>query len=139
MPKLGVSAGIGGLALKDEDVAAAAVDKVEETIADVVEILLDITALPFSIRSNSASPLKSGRNRVHHNATRRLRSRIRCLTIKRTTRIKNAKAENINTRSSQSDFSNAVISCFDVPMMPVSVSCVVDVERRVAVEESDAS
>jgi hypothetical protein len=118
-----------------KDVTAATMDKVDETIADAVETLLENTAPPFSILRSATSPLKSGRNRVHHRATRKLRSRIRCLTMKRTTRMKNVNAENISTRSNQSDFSNAVISCLDVPMRPVSVSCVVDVERRVAVDE----
>lgn len=99
-------------------------------VADRVTAALDATEaanvvalLPASsIRSISLSPLKSGMKRVHQNATRKPRSRIRCFRMKRTTRKKKRRAEKIRMRSSQSDFSRAVISCLDVPIRFVSVS-----------------
>lgn len=117
----------------------------DENTANVVEadaitpdakaVALFITAAcPFSIKSKSISPL--GKNRVHHNAIRRPLSTIRCFKMNKTTRKKKIVAERRRRRSSQSDFSRAVMSCLDVPMMVVSVSCVEDVDLRLAVEAS---
>lgn len=49
---------------------------------------------------------------------------------------KKTTAEMMRRRSSQSDFSRAVMSCLDVPMTAVSVSCVEEVDLRLAVEAS---
>lgn len=106
-------------------VAAIVSERLESDTAIAVDngvVLEDIAALPFSMRSKSASPLKSGRNRVHQKTRRSPRSRMRCLRMNRMTRMKNMNAEIISTRSSQSDFSRAVMSCLDVPMIFVRVS-----------------
>ena len=50
--------------------------------------------------------------------------------------MKKAKPERIRRRSSQSDFSRAVTSCLEVPIMFVNASCVDDVDFIVAVDES---
>jgi hypothetical protein len=52
--------------------------------------------------------------------------------------MKNMNAERIRIRSSQSDFSRAVISCLEVSMNELRVSCVCDVARNVAVDSSKA-
>lgn len=75
----------------------------------------------------------AGRNRVHQKAILRPRSSIRCLRMKRTTRMKKVRAASTRSRSSQSAFSRAVISCLEVCVAAVSMSCWVPVERRVAV------
>lgn len=97
----------------NDDAILATVEEATTTLAD-----------PFSIALNNlSSSLKLGRNLVHQNAIRMLRSRIRCLRMKRTTRRKKTKAEMRRTRSSQSDFSRAVMRCFEVDMTALSVSC----------------
>lgn len=119
----------------DATTTVAAAERLEAIMVDDSGKFEDTAVDPFS-KTRFASPLKSGRNRVHQNATRRLRSMIRCLVMKRTTKMKNMNADIINIRSSQSDFSSAVMRCFDVPMRLARVSCVDDVERRDAVDAS---
>lgn len=129
------------------DVALAALAIVAEAAcerpANDVAMTLDATALavrtapsPLSILSKSRSPV--GKNLVHHSAMRKPRSTKRCLRMNRTTKKKKQTAEIMSKRSSQSDFSRAVISCFEVPITASSVSCVAEVDRRVAVDESIA-
>ena len=97
---------------------------------------------PFSIASAMFSatrlaPLdEEGMNRVHQKAMRRLRSTRRCFKMNRTTRMKNRSAARMSMRSSQSDFSSAVMRCFEVDISDESTSCVVDVDLRAAVEDS---
>ena len=114
-----------------------------ERLANVVEMTLDATTLavrkapsPRSILSKAASPL--GKNLVHQNAMRIPRSTKRCFKIKATTKKKKQTVDNMSRRSNQSDFSRAVIRCFEVPITASSVSWVEEVDRRVAVEESEA-
>jgi hypothetical protein len=126
---VGSGSGVGSMAdeLAQTDAADAALEAsvVDSTVAE-----------PFSMLSNCESPLKSGTKRVHQKAMRIPRSKIRCFKMKSTTRRKKSSAEKMSTRSSQSDFSSAVISCFDVSMTLVRVSWVFDADRRVAVESA---
>lgn len=113
------------------DTADAALEATRE------EVNVDSTvAEPFSMFNNCASPLKSGMKRVHQKAMRIPRSKTRCFKMKSTTRIKKRSAAKMTTRSSQSDFSRAVSSCFDVSMTLVRVSWVLEVDRKVAVESA---
>ena len=90
----------------------------------------------MALLSNCSSELKSGKNLVHQKAILNPRSMIRCFRINKTTRRKKTNPEMIRIRSSQSDFSRAVMSCLEVNMTLLRTSCWRDVERRVAVEES---
>lgn len=96
----------------------------------------DVALMASSCLRRAWSDEKSGMNRVHQNARRRLRSITRSLRIKSTTTKKKAREANINILSIQSAFSSAVMSCFDVPMTLDNVSWVEDVARREAVELS---
>ena len=92
---------------------------------------------PTSASSKSTlSSLKSGRNLVHQKAILKPLSTIRCLRMNKTTKIKKKNPERISILSSQSAFSSAVISCFEVDMTEERVSCCKDVERREAVDDS---
>lgn len=102
----------------------------------VVHELESSTGFTAALRSNSASELKSGRNIVHQKAILNPRSMIRCFRMNNTTRRKKTNPEIIRIRSSQSDFSSAVMSCLEVDVTLLRTSCWRDVERRVAVEES---
>lgn len=77
----------------------------------------------MALRSNSSSELKSGKNLVHQNAILIPRSMIRCFNINNTTRRKKTNPEMIRIRSSQSDFSSAVMSCLEVDMTLLRASC----------------
>ena len=112
----------------------AASDISEVTTGAVVADKLDKSG-PMALRSSSSSELKFGKNRVHQKAILSPRSMIRCFKINNTTRRKKTNPEMIRIRSSQSDFSSAVISCLEVNMTLLRTSCWIDVERRVAVEE----
>ena len=90
----------------------------------------------MALRSNCSSELKFGKNFVHQKAILSPRSTIRCFRMNNTTRRKKMNPEMIRIRSSQSDFSSAVMSCLEVCMTLLRVSCWRDVERMVAVEES---
>ena len=85
---------------------------------------------------NSSSEPKSGKNLVHQKAIVSPRSMIRCFKMNSTTRRKNMNPQMIRIRSSQSDFSSAVMSCLEVDMTLSRTSCWRDVERSIAVEES---
>ena len=89
-----------------------------------------------ALRSNSSSELLSGKNLVHQKAILSPRSMIRCFKMNNTTRRKKTNPEMMRIRSSQSDFSSAVMSCLEVDVTLLRTSCWRDVERRVAVEES---
>jgi len=80
--------------------------------------------------------LELGSSLVQKKAMRNPRSMMRALRMKRITRTKNTSADRMRTRSSQSDFSSAVMSSLEVPMKKLSVSCAVDVDWRVAVDAS---
>ena len=118
-------------------------DMIEETaaVATAVEtpatlaIVEDVAVTPFS-RVWAAVLRVDGINRVHQKAIRILRSTKRCLRINRTTRMKKTRAAMISNRSSQSDFSRAVMRCFEVVMRLSRTSCVVDADFREAVEAS---
>jgi len=111
---------------------AATTDKPDVTLTTAF-------AMPFStLCSSAASSLKLGINLVHQNASRIPRSIILCFRMNRTTMMKKKKPERIRTRSSQSDFSKAVTSCFDVYITLLRVSCCEEVERRVVVESSSS-
>lgn len=118
---------------------ATAVDALANTVEAVVTTLLALAesaASPFSMARSASSPPNDGTKRVHHNATRRPRSTMRCLRMNSTTRTKKASAARITRRSSQSDFSSAVMRCLDVDMSEESTSCVVEVDFNEAVEDS---
>lgn len=104
----------------------------DTAVADKLDCSIGFTAL----RSNSSSELKSGKNFVHQKAILSPRSTIRCFKMNNTTRRKKTNPEMIRIRSSQSDFSSAVMSCLEVDITLSRTSCWRDVERRVAVEES---
>ena len=74
-------------------------------------------------RSSSSSELKSGKNLVHQNAILSPRSMKRCFNINNTTRRKKTNPEMIRIRSSQSDFSSAVMSCLEVDITLLRASC----------------
>jgi len=114
-----------------------AIDEATEEI-NVPEFDEDTTPdLPLSRCCKTASSaLKSGKYFVHQNAILRPLSTIRCFRMKRITRTKKAKAERMSMRSSQSDFSSAVMICFEVDMTDERVSCCSDVERKDELEES---
>ena len=113
---------------------AATVNAVATTVE--ATLLADKDTWPFSIASNASSPLKSGTNRVHHSAMRSPRSTSRCLRMKSTTRTKKMRPAKMSIRSSQSDFSSAVMRCLEVVMSESRTSCVVDVDFRFAVDDS---
>jgi hypothetical protein len=120
-----------GIALEAKDATAVA------ALARLADASTTTLAMPFSARrSSAASSLKLGTNRVHQNASRMPRSTIRCLRMKSTTSTKKQKPERMRMRSSQSLFSSAVTSCFEVDMTLLSVSCWSEVERRVEVDSS---
>lgn len=123
---------------RDERVA----DTIEAPVTTVVtKLALEvISALPFSMSSRATScggDDNEGMNLVHQNAIRRLRSTSRCLRMNRTTKMKNRREARIRRRSSQSDFSKAVMRCFEVTIKPSKTSCVEEAERRFAVEASN--
>ena len=102
------------------DVTAATTDE-----ATVVRSDTEAVRAPFSIASTTFSAAlveEEGMKRVHQNAMRRLLSTRRCLRMKRTTRMKNSSAARISMRSSQSDFSSAVMRCFEVTIKPSKTS-----------------
>ena len=122
---------------RDERVA----DTIEAPVTTVVtKLALEvISALPFSMSSRATScggDDNEGMNLVHQNAIRRLRSTSRCLRMNRTTSTKNASAAAMSSRSSQSDFSSAVMSCFEVPMSMLSTSCILEADLSAAVDDS---
>lgn len=117
-------------AANDKDVATVVTTFVAATVK-----LLTVPD-PSSIFNNASSPLKSGIKRVHQNAMRRLRSMRRCLRMNSTVRMKKTSPARIRSLSSQSDFSSAVMRCFEVVMRPSRTSCVLEVERNDAEEVS---
>ena len=56
--------------------------------------------------------------------------------MKSTTRTKKMRPAKMSMRSSQSDFSSAVMRCLEVVMSESRTSCVVDVDFRFAVDDS---
>jgi hypothetical protein len=128
--------------IDDEDGNDVVIGDIEEANDAATTDKLDVTlttafAIPFStLCSSAASSLKLGINLVHQNARRMPRSTILCFRMNKTTMMKKRKLERIRTRSSQSDFSKAVTSCFDVCMTLLRISCCEEVERRVVVESS---
>ena len=112
----------------------AAVATAVETLATLA-IVEDVAVTPFS-RVSAAVLRVEGINRVHQKAIRILRSTKRCLRMNRTTRMKKTRAAMISNRSSQSDFSRAVMRCFEVVMRLSRTSCVEDADFREAVEAS---
>ena len=118
---------------------AAAVDTITTAVETAEATLLavaDRDASAISIARSAPSPLKSGMRRVHQNAMRRLRSTMRCLRMKNTTRMKKARLARMSRWSSQSDFSSAVVRCFEVVMSEESTSCVEDADLSEAVDDS---
>lgn len=119
---------------EDEGSPAFVVVTNDEAADDVAAVTVAAT-VPVStmlVLSSSPSPLKSGRKRVHQKAIRMPLSTTRCFRMKSTIRKKKATAARIKRRSSQSDFSRAVIRCLDVLRRVESVSCATVVERRLA-------
>ena len=119
---------IGVIELRTAAVAAvlelATSDTREVTTDTAVSDKLDDSPTgSMALRSNSSSELKSGKNLVHQNAILNPRSIIRCFKINNTTRRKKTNPEMIRIRSSQSDFSSAVMSCLEVDMTLLRVSC----------------
>ena len=99
-----------------------------------------VNALPFSMTSAVLSPRETaeddGKNRVHQKAIRSPRLTTRCCTIKSTTRRKKTSAAMMSRRSNQSDFSKAVMRCFEVCISPSSTSWVEEADFSDAVEAS---
>jgi len=88
-------------------------------VAVVVAVVIND---PASASSRSAS-LKLGKKRVHQNMRRKLLSMTRRLKMKATTSKKKQRPPRIRSRSSQSDFSRAVIRCLEVLMRSERESC----------------
>jgi len=128
--ELRMAAVVAVLELATSDTREATIDTA------VADKLNDSPTGSKALRSNSSSELKSGKNLVHQKAILSPRSMIRCFKINNTTRRKKMNPEMIRIRSSQSDFSSAVMSCLEVDITLLRASCWRDVERRVAVEES---
>ena len=107
------------------------------TFVSEVPVSLSITT-SFNV-SPVARPLEPpmpGTNFVHQNAILSPLSSTRCFNTNKTTSPKKTRAEMMSTRSSQSVFSSAVTSCFEVPMRRLSVSCVCEADWRLVVEDS---
>jgi hypothetical protein len=130
--------GTGSCDVGDANEKALDADDSEDAkVAARVDASPTTVKTPFSGSFRSAlSSLKSGRNLVHQKAILKPLSTIRCLRMNMTTNRKKQKPERMSILSSQSAFSSAVISCFEVVMTEERVSCCKDVERREAVEES---
>lgn len=108
----------------------------EET-AEIAAVAVVVTAVIMdssSAFSRSASPLKSGKKRVHQNMRRTLRSMTRRLKTNATTRRKKQRPPRMRRRSSQSDFSRAVIRSFEVLMRSERVSCCPVAARKLRVD-----
>lgn len=117
-----------------------------EVVTNAVEttsVIVLATSLPFSIASTAPRLAAGiprelvGRKRVHQNMIRKPRSTIRCFRMKRTTRMKKSSAARMSSRSSQSDFSSAVMRCFEVTMRLSSTSCVEEADFSEAVDCSE--
>lgn len=125
---------------------ASTVVTAAEAVTNAVEttsVTVLATSFPFSIASTTSGLAVGiprelvGRKRVHQNMMRKPRSTIRCFKMKRTTRMKKSSAARMSSRSSQSDFSSAVMRCFDVTMRLSSTSCVEEADFSEAVDCSE--
>lgn len=126
----------------DEEAATAREDATVTTlVAATVALAASSLPAPFSTASNTLSLATfladDGKKRVQKKAIRILRSMSRCLRINRTMRMKKNRAAKMSIRSSQSDFSRAVMRCFEVTMRLSRTSCVVEVDFREAVDASE--
>jgi len=84
-----------------------------QLVAGMIDVLEDATAV-FKLAVCLLLISGRGMNLVHQRAIRSPRSMKRCFKIKRTTRMKNIKADRMTMRSNQSVFSRAVMSCLEV-------------------------
>ena len=126
------SVSAGGIAATElESELASIVDATVNTdvTADAASVIELAVNAPFSIASTAFSAARlavfegpPGMKRVHQNAIRSPRSTIRCFRMKSTTRMKNMRPARMRRRSSQSDFSSAVMRCFDEVRKPSSTS-----------------
>lgn len=118
----------------DKEVAKA-VATVVTTLA-ATELAVDFKT-PRSVLSATADPLLlEGMNLVQNNAIRSPRSITRCFKMNSTTRKKNTRPAMMRSLSIRSAFSRAVTSCLEIERTLSSVSCVEEVARSVAVDES---
>ena len=146
--ELGVAVSIEDEELDNEvDIDAAAEVATDRTL-DATIVALAITGLaePFSMASTTASLTTltvalltltgddEGKKRVQKNAIRKLLSIRRCLRINSTTRTKKRRAAKMSMRSSQSDFSRAVMRCLEVTIRLSRTSCVEEVDLSAAVD-----
>lgn len=139
--------GVLGSSEMDDDGLATRLGLILATTLDRLLVTATTDALSDALPSSATLSilvcllLKSGRgiNLVHQRAIRRPRSMNRCLSMKRTTRMKNMNAERMIKRSSQSAFSRVVMSCLEVSISELRTSCVCDVARNVVVDSSSVA
>jgi hypothetical protein len=136
-----IKVGFGGCDVDDPDKKATETGDANDIEDTTVAARLDASPTTLNMPPSASfrrvlSSLKSGRNLVHQKAILKPLSTTRCLRINKTTKRKKRNPERMSILSSQSAFSSAVMSCFEVDMTEERVSCCKDVERRDAVEES---
>lgn len=119
-------------------------DSAVDTLSLTVSSILNTVALPSSCFMSKSSAdrfttdrVDEGTKRVQNKATRIPLSTIRCLTMKRTTKTKKARPLKMSSRSIQSAFSSAVMSCFEVRVIDERTSCCEEAALRVAVDCSE--
>lgn len=114
------------------EVESSPVVVANDAVVNVVTVAAMVLASARLALNCLTSLLKSGRNRVHQKAIRMPLSTTRCFRMRSTTRKKKATAAKIRRRSSQSDFSRAIMRCLDVLRRVERVSCAAVVERKLA-------
>lgn len=119
------------------DVITEAIDAVDAvTVAKTLEATVAVSELVTELLKvgTGIGGFPEGKYFVHQKAIRTLRSTSRSLRMKRVTRKKNPRPKKMLSRSNQSAFCSAVMSCFEVSIALVSLSCVDEASRMVLVD-----